>query len=219
MLFAVVKWQLLAVQKESLSLLVAAILLIWTAGLLAFYGRRVVLSALFPVCFLVLIVPLPPVLLDRIVLALQEGSAEISFVLFKLIGMPVLRDGLKFSLPGVVIEIAEQCSGIHSSMSLLIASILVGYVFLRSGWKRFLLSLLTVPIVIFKNAVRIVTISWFGVNVDQGFFHGKLHHQGGLPFSLLALAIMGSLLFLLRRTETRAPQKSAGAQSPCEVGV
>jgi exosortase len=193
-------------QNDRLSLLVLAIFLVWTAGFLVFYGPQVAKRAIFPVSFLILIVPLPPVILDRIILALQVGSADISFVLFKILRVPVFRDGLKFALPGVDIEIATQCSGIRSSMSLFIASILVGHTLLRSGWRRACLCLLTLPVVIFKNAVRIVTISWLGIYADQRFFFGKLHHAGGLPFSLIALAILGALLFFLRRTEARPSQ-------------
>jgi len=180
---------------------VFGIFLVWLAGFVLFHGLRSLRLAIFPVCFLVLITPLPAVFLDQVVLALQKGSAEISFVLFKLAGVPVFRQGLTFSLPGVDISVAEQCSGIRSSASLLIASMLMGHVLLRSGWSRIWLTLFTIPVVIFKNAVRIVTISWLGIYVNADFFHGRLHHQGGLPFSLLALAIMGSMLFVLHRAE------------------
>lgn len=210
MFFWMVKAQLSSLnQNDRLSLLVLAIVLVWTAGLLFFFGPQVVKRALFPVSFLILIVPLPPVVLDRIVVALQAGSADISFVLFKILGVPVFREGLKFALPGVDIEVAQQCSGIRSSMSLFIASILVGHALLRSGWRMVCLCILTIPVVIFKNAVRIVTISWLGVYVDQRFFFGKLHHAGGLPFSLIALAILGALLFVLRRTEAMPPKKAS----------
>jgi exosortase len=173
------------------------------AGFILWYGFRSFRAALFPWCFLLLIVPIPPVFLDKIVVALQKGSAEISFILFKAAGIPVLRQGLTFSLPGVDVEVGKECSGIRSSVSLLIASILAAHVFLRATWRKVCLCLLTVPVVIFKNAVRIVAISWLGLYVTREFFRGKLHHQyGGLLFSLLSLAMQISLLFMLQRSET-----------------
>jgi len=142
--------------------------------------------------------PLPAVVAEHTVAALQKGSADTSYALFRLIGMPIIRDGFRFSLPGVDIEIAEQCSGIRSGLSLFITGLLAGHVFLQSTWKKAFLALCTLPIAIFKNAVRIVTISWLGVHVNPDFFHGELHRQGGLPFSLLALALLIFLLWLLR---------------------
>ena len=84
-----------------------------------------------------------------------------------------------------------------------IGSIVAGYLTLRSGWSRASFALVTIPIVIFKNAVRIVTLSWLAVYVDSGFLYGRLHHYGGLPFSLLALVLLAPVLFLLVRTERR----------------
>jgi exosortase len=195
-------------QNGGLSLLVLAIVLVWTGGFVFCYGMGPVRAASFPLLFLFLIIPIPTILLEKTVLALQKGSAEMAYVLFKLAGVPVFRQGFVFSLPGVDIEIAEECSGIRSSLALFITGILAGYVFLQSRWRRVCLGLLTVPIVIFKNAVRIVTISWLGTYVDRGFFYGKLHRYGGLPFSLLALAILALVLFVLRRSEARRSKRA-----------
>jgi exosortase len=186
-----------------LSLVALSIIAVWLSLFLLFYGTRSFQAALFPLCFLVLMVPMPAVAVARIVVALQQASAETANVLFRLVGVPFFREDLKFLLPGVQIEVAEECSGIRSSSTLLIASIVVGYIVLQSGWRRLILSLVTIPIVIFKNAVRIVTISWLGVYVNHDFLYGKLHRNGGLPFSLLAFAILLPLLVLLNRSESR----------------
>ena len=98
-------------------------------------------------------------------------------VVFKVIGMPFLRRGFTFSLPGIDIEIAKECSGIRSSLSLLLSAIVVGYLFLRSAWSQLFLAVVTIPIVIFKNAVRIAIISWLGIYVDRSFFFGNLHRR------------------------------------------
>lgn len=189
-----------------LSLAAGGILLIWISAFLGFFGPQSVKRAVFPLCFLFLAVPIPSAMLDKVVVALQHASADASFQLFHLLGVPVLRDGLTFSLPGVDIQIAEECSGIRSSISLFVASIVVGHLFLRSASRRTCLSLLTIPVVIFKNAVRIVTIAWLGVYANRDFFYGALHHSGGLVFSALSLAILTSVLFLLQRSELRRRQ-------------
>ena len=81
----------------------------------------------------------------------------------------------------------------------MIAGLMVMHLFLHENWKKACFTLCILPIAIFKNAVRIVAISWLGIHVNPGFFHGPLHRQGGLPFSLVALALMALLLWLLRR--------------------
>ena len=187
--------------NASLALTVFAILLTWTALFLSSYGTQALRAAMFPLFFLLLMIPVPARLLDRAVLGLQRGSADISYGLFKLVGIPVLRDGFQFSLPGIDIEVATECSGIRSSQSLLIASLLAGHLLLRSGWNQLWLVLLSVPVAIFKNAVRIVTISSLGVYVDRSFLFGNLHRYGGLPFSLLAIGILAVAIHVLRKSE------------------
>jgi exosortase len=153
-------------------------------------------------------IPVPAPLMKPVILALQEGSAALSAVLFKLEHVPAFRTGLTFSLPGFDIEIAPQCSGIRSSIALCIASTLAGHLFLRTGWRQLLLVLITVPLVVFKNAVRIVTISTLGVYVSRDFLYGTLHHYSGLPFSLVELAILMPLVVRWHRSEPRELQKT-----------
>jgi exosortase len=202
-LFTFVQTRLLTLNPiDRLSIVVLVIVLVWMAGFVLCYGLQSFRAALFPLLFLLLMIPMPAVVLDNAVLALRKGSAVMTFALYKLFGVPVLWQHFKFLLPGVEIEIAEECSGIRSSLALFITSLLAGHLFLHSGWRRAFFSLFTIPVVIFKNAVRIVTISCLGVYVDPAFLHGKLHRYGGLPFSLVSLAILVPLLLAMQRGET-----------------
>ena len=200
--------------NSQLSVIVLAIILVWIAGFVLCYGAHSFRVSLFPLLFLVLMIPLPTFVLDAMVLGLQKGSAVMTYALFKMLGVPVLWRHFKFLLPGVEIEIAEECSGIRSSFALLITSILTGYLFLQSNWRRVVFTLFTLPVVIFKNAVRIVTISCLGVYVDPGFLHGTLHRYGGLPFSLVSLAILVPVLLALQkgeRSHVSLPKSPGGA--------
>ncbi|HZR63509.1 MAG TPA: exosortase/archaeosortase family protein [Terriglobales bacterium] len=195
-LLALVLWFTLKTRNSSV--FAALIVLVWIATFIFWYGTDAFKAATFPLLFLGLMIPLPAVIAEHIVSVLQKGSAEVCYALFRFTGVPVVRQGLVFSLPGIDIEVAKQCSGIHSALSLFIAGLLAEHVFLQGIGKKLAFTLLIVPIAIFKNAVRIVVISWLGIYVDPGFFHGALHRQGGLPFSLLAIGMMGLLLWLLR---------------------
>jgi len=188
--------------NDRLCVVMLAVILVWSGGFVLCYGVQSCRAAVFPLLFLLLMVPIPAVALDYIILALQKGSAVMTYVLLKLLGVPVLWRHFKFLLPGVEIEIAKECSGIRSSLALFITSILTGHLFLRSNWRKVVFSLVTVPVVVFKNAVRIVTISCLGVYVDPGFLRGTLHRYSGLPFSLVSLVILVPLLFALQRGET-----------------
>ncbi len=180
------------------------------------FGVSAFRRALFPLVFLLLSVPVPKPAMSRVIGLLQEGSAAFSAILFRLIGMPALRQGFAFSLPGFDIKVAEQCSGIRSSIVLCIASVLAGHLFLRAFWRKLLLVMLTVPLVIFKNAVRIVTISTLAVYINHGFLYGRLHYYSGIPFSLVEFAVVTPLLIGWRNLETRtsySTQPAAGRET------
>jgi exosortase len=171
------------------------------------YGTRAVRAALFPIIFLLLMVPVPERLLDGATLLLQKASCQLTHLLMTLGGTPVLQKGFVLFTPEGSIEVAEQCSGIRSTLGLLIGCLVATHLFLRSAWRKSLLAVSVVPVSIFKNALRIVTLYWLGVHTDRRLLTGEMHRHGGIPFSLVALGILGPLMWLLRRSEG-SPRKA-----------
>jgi exosortase len=162
-------------------------------------------AALFPLAFLLFMVPLPPILLAGVVGGLQRASAELSAAVFGLLGVPLYREGFVFALPGLTIEVAAECSGIRSFMALVVTSVLAVHLVLRRAWTRTTLLLLLAPLAVAKNAVRIVGLSLLAIHVDRGFVTGSaLHRYGGIPLFITALVVLAGLLALLVRAEGRA---------------
>ena len=186
-----------------LTLRVAAIVLLWIGGFLLFYGQAAARRASFPLVFLLFTIPIPARLLDAGVQVLKHGSTEAVSALFALTGQVYRRDGFVFSLPGVVIEVADECSGIRSSIGLLLTSLLASHVFLRNAWTKSVLILSVLPLAILKNAIRIVSLTLLSIHVDPGFLSGQLHHEGGIVFFALTLAMAFPILVLLRSLEVR----------------
>jgi exosortase len=189
-----------------LSLRILLLVFLMWGTVFALFGGPVCRQVLFPLAVLTLFIPLPLPWMERIVGVLQIGSADTAFGLFKLVGVPVHRiSPFLFSLPGLEMEVAEECSGIRSTTSLFVSSIVTVYLTLDSGWQRFLVVLLVIPVSIAKNALRIVTLSYLGIYVDRGFFYGELHRQGGIPFSILAVFLLGGVILFLRRWAGSTP--------------
>src|SRR6266404_59088 len=198
-LFAGPHWSAL----NQLSVYVLGLILLWIAGFALFFGRPALQGARFPLSFLLLTIPIPDVVLDKSIYLLQKGSAEIAAVLFDWTGVPVLRDGFVFHLAHVNIEVARECSGIRSSLALLILAILVAHFYLKTFWKQVILVVAGLFVMILKNGVRIVTLTLLASYVDPGFLYGKLHHQGGVVFFLLGLLMLAPLLWFLERSEPK----------------
>jgi exosortase len=188
-------------ENDYLSLMSVSTVTLWLGGFLLFYGVSTFRAALFPLLFLYFMVPLPSVFLNPFIVFLQKGSTEVVNLLFKLTGTPFHRAEFVFALPGLTIHVAEQCSGIRSSIALLLTSLLAGYLFLKSGYNRMILALVVFPISIFKNALRITTLSLLAIHVDDRILTSSLHSEGGIPFFVLALVFLLPVLALLRKIE------------------
>ena len=186
-----------------LSVYIFALVLLWIAGFAFFFGRTASSQARFPLAFLLLAIPIPDFFLDKAIYLLQKGSAEIAAVLFDWSGVPVLREGFVFHLAHVNIEVARECSGIRSSLALLILAILVAYFYLKTFWKQAVLVVAGLFVMILKNGVRIVTLTLLASYVDPGFLYGRLHHEGGVFFFLLGLLMLAPLLWFLQRSEAK----------------
>jgi exosortase len=169
------------------------------------YGRQAWRAARFPMAFLVFMIPIPGGVLDKMVYFLQHGSAEVVEGLFTLLQISYLRSGMHFELPGLQIEIASECSGIRSSIALFILVVLIAHFALHSWWRKLLLAASVIPLVLFKNGLRIATLCWLAIKVNPGFLSGRLHHGGGFVFFGLVLLVVIALSWALQRWETVCP--------------
>jgi exosortase len=176
----------------------------WIGSALLCFGTNSARALLFPLCFLFWIVPLPEILLGGIAQFLQDESAFVARVLFRMVGTPATQDGIMLSIPGLDIEVARQCSSIRSSMMLAVTTMFMAQLFLRSWWRKALLIAAAVPLSVAKNGLRILVISELGTRVDPGFLNGRLHHHGGVIFLAVSFAVVAALLWILQRAETRA---------------
>jgi exosortase len=189
-------------------------LVIWWIGCVIWcFGAKTFRLFLFPLCFLFLIVPIPDFALSWIVEFLQRQSASVSRIMFHAIGVPVTQDGIVLSIPTLDIEVARECSSIRSSLMLVVTTLVLAHLFLRSWWRKALLVAMAIPLSVAKNGLRIVTIGELGTRVDSGFLTGRLHHNGGIIFFGIAVAAMVVLLWILHRTELRMPLKHSASLS------
>jgi exosortase len=191
----------IASEPIEFSVLVAALLVVWLGGFLALFGAKALWSARFAAGFLLFTIPIPELLIHGATEVLKRGSTEAVAALFTLTGTPYHREGFVFSLPHLSIEVADACSGIRSSIALLLTGMLAAHTFLKTGWKKVLLVACVLPVAIFKNGVRIVSLSLLASHVDPGFLVGRLHHDGGVVFFLMALGLLLPVLAVLRRSD------------------
>lgn len=177
------------------------------AGGYACLGHRFMKAAAFPAFFLLGMAPFPEGLTASIQHFLKLASSEPAAWFFQVSGIPFLRDGTIFHLPGISVEVAEECSGIRSSLVLTLTALLTGYLLLRRGWTRVLLVVLSLPLGIARNGFRVFVISWLCVKVDPSMINSSLHRRGGPVFFVLSLIPLFLVAQFLRRHEARAASR------------
>jgi len=184
-------------------------LLVLIAGLTIFFrGWKTLRAVLFPLLFLVLMVPLPAIVFSQITFPLQILASKLSAWLLPFLGVPVLREGNVINLPAMPLEVAEACSGIRSLLSLTTLAIMYGYLMEKRISIRIVLALASVPIAVVANGLRIVgtglLVQYWDPDKAEGFFHA---FSGWLIFvvSLLMLfTLHQGLIFVERRKEAVA---------------
>ena len=196
--------------STQLTLQILAFLCFAVAGYVAVLGLAVARRTWFALAFLLFAVPLPDFVLSRLIYWLQAGSAEVAGWLFDLSGVPVLREGFIFRLPRMSIEVARECSGIRSSIALIILAVLVAHFSFRPFWKKLVFAFAGVVMMLIKNGVRIATLTLLANYVNPGFLYGRLHHQGGVVFFIFGLALLVPLYWWLRRGEAGPGSSQVG---------
>jgi exosortase len=197
------------VADDYLFVMMLSFLLFAAAGGFYFAGLGVMKTIAFPAALLMFMAPVPVWVRNGIEVFFQYASAEASYFLLSLIGTPVYREGLVFTLPGIVIRVAQECSGVRSSVVLFITSLIASHMFLRTTWKRAVLTLFVIPLAIVRNAIRIITIALLCVHVSPDMIDSAIHKRGGPLFFGLSLIPFFILLVWLKRTERGLPRRGS----------
>ena len=145
-------------------------------GLIAtFFGWAMVRELRFPLLVLVLAIPFPAILFNRITFPLQLLASRIASDILPLLGVPTLHEGNVIELPIMKLEVAEACSGIRSLMSLFTLAVFYGYFLEKTTKRRVILALASIPIAVTANVARIVgtglCVQYWDPEKALGFFH------------------------------------------------
>jgi exosortase C (VPDSG-CTERM-specific) len=186
---------------NSLALATLAVLSFLTAAGCWFLGGAAMRRLAFPFFLLVFMVPFPVPLRAAIETGLQHGSAAVADGLFTLGGTSFLRDGMVFQLPDITLQVAPECSGIHSTLVLFITSLLAAQMILRQPWRRAALCLAVIPLALLRNGFRVFVLGELCIHVGPEMIDSPIHHHGGPLFFVLSLVPFFLLLYFLKRTE------------------
>ncbi len=96
-------------------------------SLLFLFGWQRLRTLMFPLAFLLLMIPIPAIIFNQIAFPLQLLASRFGETAMGMANVPVLREGNVLILANTTLEVAEACSGIRSLVSLLTLAIVLGY--------------------------------------------------------------------------------------------
>ena len=143
--------------------------LIWT-----FWGLGRLRRLGLPLLLLASMVPLPVMLYNSLAGPLQLLASEGATRIAQSVGVSVFRDGNIIQLAGVTLGVAEACSGLNALSSLVVGSLLLGYLFCSHWAARILLIVASVPLAIAVNVIRVAgtaILADFNRDFAMGFYH------------------------------------------------
>ena len=159
------------------------------------FGIRSVWVLFTPLLLLLMLIPFPDQLYIQLTFPLQLKVSQMSEAIIGLFGIPVHRAGNVLTIPQKSFEVVEACSGLRSVITLLTLSVVMGYFLLVRTTSKLLLVAASIPVAIFVNLIRVVTIVLLFHSFGLDLYEGTLHTVTGLLIFLIALAT----LFLLQR--------------------
>lgn len=168
--------------------------LVWT-----YWGPGRFKTLAFPFVLLATMVPLPAIVYNTAAAPLQLFASTIATDLAQMLGVSIYRDGNIIHLATTSLGVEEACSGLHSLSALIVASLLLGYLEQASIVGRVALCVISVPLAIAVNVVRVTgtaLLADYRPEFAMGFYHS---FSGWLVFILGfgSLWAVGKLLFRL----------------------
>ena len=162
--------------------------------ILHFGGRTMFKKLLFPVLYLIFMIPLPLLTIHEMNLKLKLLDTLWACGILNGFGIEVSQEGSLLNLPTGPMIVEDACSGLKSLISLVAFSVFFGYMFETSWIRRCVIFVASVPIALIVNLVRIVMLGLVGSLRGIDAIEGATHYFTGA----LVIAVAISLLFLLR---------------------
>lgn len=186
-----------------------------------FFGERIFRMLIIPFILLLLAIPIPQIIFNKIAFPLQIYASQLAVWGIRLFGIPTVRKGnvIEILPEGAVqviaLEVVEACSGIRSLMTLMTLALILAYFtrnrikegsiekfsFLKSAdfWRGGILMFSAIPIAILTNAGRVsatgILTYFYGTKATEGF----AHDAAGWIVYIVALILLIGLNLILKR--------------------
>lgn len=183
-----------------------------------FFGARILAALAVPFILLLLAIPIPQIIFNRIAFPLQILASQAAVWGIRLFDVPTVRKGNVIdilplgSTQPISLEVVEACSGIRSLMTLITLALILAYFTRRDDidatavglskqdiWRAVALMIAAVPIAVLTNAARVTATGVLTYHYGKQATESTWHDLSGWLVYVVALALLIGVNFLLRR--------------------
>ncbi|NOY53162.1 MAG: exosortase/archaeosortase family protein [Deltaproteobacteria bacterium] len=160
--------------------------------LLTMWGKKGSKTIVFPILYLLLMIPLPYILYYAIASPMKLFATKWAVFTIDLLHITVHHEGNIIYLPNTTLEVADACSGLRSLTSLLTFGIAFTYIAQQRFLPRALLVVAIFPIAVISNILRLVVTALLAVYKGPDTAQGFLHETSGIVvYTTATLLIFG----------------------------
>ena len=174
-----------------------SIIIVLTGLVLLLFGKGYLRQLMFPILFLIFMVPLPMVAIANLSFRLKIFAAQISTFVINRLGVPAIREGSVIKTMHAYIMVEDPCSGIRSLVALIALGALMAYFSNISKVRKGVLFATSIPIAISTNVIRIISLVMVGEIYGQQYASGVFHDTMGIlvfVFAFAGLTLVGKIL-------------------------
>jgi exosortase len=166
------------------------------------FGWRIIRELTYPLCTLILMITPPTFIFERLTLSLQLLASRLGEVCLEALGYSVLREGNILEMVGIKLSVEEACSGIRSLVAIVFMCVVYNYFFVQGRSMKALLLVMSIPVAILGNAVRIVATG-VASQYDPALVSGAAHEALGYV-TVVAAALGVVALHLMLQSIAKA---------------
>jgi exosortase A len=171
------------------------------ALVLAVVGWPAFRTIAFPVLFLLAAVPIG----EELTPVLMRATADVSERLLGILGVPTLREGMFFTLPGGNFEVAEICAGLRYLMAGTVTALLFAYLNFNRWGKRIAFTLVAAVSFVVANGVRAFITMLVASATNGRLLGGQDHIYFGMV--LFAVLLVALLWFGMKLADPAPPKR------------
>jgi exosortase len=180
------------------------------------FGPHVMRIAIMPIAFLLFAVTISERVMIAITFQLQLIASQGGYLLLTIFGFPF---GIESSVDGNIISVmdeagvshklnvAEACSGMRMVVAFIALGAAVALTQCRQWWQRVAVVLLSLPVAIALNVVRVAVLGFLTVLVDPDLATGEAHMLIGTLLLIPGLAVFLLLVWILNRVVSEEPEQ------------